>query len=65
MRSGAIAARKMGRPLSRPRAGFLSSQEYVQDHGNNIVDWLFGDYRATLNRLPDLNGFDYWESQLQ
>jgi hypothetical protein len=45
-------------------AGFVSSQEYFQEHGNNIVDWLYADYRATLNRIPDMTGFQYWESQL-
>jgi hypothetical protein len=46
-------------------AGFVSSQEYFQNHGNNIVDWLFADYRATLQHQPNLNGFNYWENQLQ
>jgi Hypothetical glycosyl hydrolase family 15/Invasin, domain 3 len=46
-------------------AGFVGSQEFFQDHGSNIVDWLFADYKATLNRLPDQNGFNYWENQLQ
>ncbi len=47
-------------------AGFVSSQEYFQGKGsNNIVDWLFADYRATLNRTPDQAGFNYWENQLK
>ena len=46
-------------------AGFVSSQEYFQEHGNNIVDWLFADYRATLGRNPDATGYQYWLSQLQ
>jgi uncharacterized repeat protein (TIGR03803 family) len=45
-------------------AGFVGSQEFFQNHGSNIVDWLFADYKATLNRLPDLTGFNYWENQL-
>jgi hypothetical protein len=45
-------------------AGFVSSQEYYQKHGNNIVDWLFADYHATLNRLPDDCGYQYWLSRL-
>ena len=45
-------------------AGFLSSQEYFQNHGNNIVDWLYADYRATLQRNPDSSGFIYWLGQL-
>jgi hypothetical protein len=45
-------------------AGFISSQEYFQDHGNNIVDWLFANYRSTLNREPDNAGYQYWLSQL-
>jgi hypothetical protein len=46
-------------------AGFVSSQEYFQKHANNIVDWLFADYRATLNRLPDNSGYQYWLNRLQ
>jgi hypothetical protein len=46
-------------------AGFVSSQEYFQDHGNNIVDWLFVDYRATLQRQPDTGGYQYWLTQLE
>ena len=46
-------------------SGFVGSQEFFQDHGNNIVDWLFADYKATLNRLPDLTGYNFWLPQLQ
>jgi cyclophilin family peptidyl-prolyl cis-trans isomerase len=46
-------------------AGFLSSQEYFQDHGDNIVDWLYADYRAALNREPDSFGLQYWETVLR
>jgi hypothetical protein len=45
-------------------AGFVSSQEYYQEHGNNTVDWLFADFRATLGRNPDVAGYQYWLSQL-
>jgi hypothetical protein len=46
-------------------AGFVSSQEFFQSKGSsNIVDWLFADYRATLNRVPDQAGFNFWENQL-
>jgi hypothetical protein len=46
-------------------AGFLSSQEYYQAQGDNIVDWLFADYRATLNREPDNSGYQYWLTILE
>jgi hypothetical protein len=46
-------------------AGFISSQEYFLDHGNNIVDWLYENYRAVLGRNPDPSGYNYWLSQLQ
>ncbi len=47
-------------------AGFVASQEYFQTQGsNNIVDWLFADYRATLNRQPDQAGYQYWINQLE
>jgi uncharacterized protein DUF4214 len=46
-------------------AGFVSSQEYFQTQGsNNIVDWLFIAYRATLNRQPDAAGYQHWENVL-
>jgi hypothetical protein len=46
-------------------AGFVASQEYFQTTGsNNIVDWLFADFDATLNRLPDMAGYQYWETKL-
>jgi Domain of unknown function (DUF4214) len=45
-------------------AGFIGSQEYFQDHGNNIVDWIFAAYNAVLNREPDVSGVQYWENQL-
>jgi hypothetical protein len=46
-------------------AGFISSQEYFQDNGNNIVDWLYADYRTVLQREPDNAGLQYWENMLQ
>ena len=45
-------------------AGFISSQEFFQDHGDNVVDWLFAGYRAALGRQPDSVGYQYWLSQL-
>jgi Domain of unknown function (DUF4214) len=45
-------------------AGFVSSQEYFQAHGNNIVDWLFAGYRAVLQRQPDNGGYQYWLNRL-
>ena len=45
-------------------AGFLSSPEYFQQHGGNVVDWLFAAYRAVLNRQPDTVGYQYWLGQL-
>jgi hypothetical protein len=46
-------------------AGFVASQEYFQEHSNNIVDWLFADYRATLSREPDSSGYNYWLNKLK
>ena len=45
-------------------AGFISSQEYFQNSGDNTVDWLFTAYRAVLGREPDNAGLQYWENQL-
>jgi hypothetical protein len=46
-------------------AGFVSSQEYFQAHGNNIVDWLFANYRAVLGRNPDSSGYQHWLNILE
>ncbi len=45
-------------------AGFVGSQEFFQDHGSNIVDLLFADYRAILNHGPNQTAYQYWENQL-
>ena len=46
-------------------AGFISSQEYFQTNGgDNIVDWLYADYRTVLQREPDNAGLQFWENQL-
>jgi cyclophilin family peptidyl-prolyl cis-trans isomerase len=46
-------------------AGFISSQEYFQDHGDNIVDWLYTAYQAVLNREAQSSELPFWENQLQ
>ncbi len=46
-------------------AGFVASPEYYQDHGGNIVDWLFASYQSILSRQPDPNGYQFWLDQLQ
>jgi uncharacterized protein DUF4214 len=46
-------------------AGFISSQEYFQNHGNNMVDWLYAGYRATLQREPETGGYQFWLAQLE
>jgi hypothetical protein len=46
------------------QAQFVSSQEFFQNHGGDVVDWLYGSYRATLNREPDAAGFRSAEGQL-
>ncbi len=47
-------------------ANIVGSQEYFQNLGsNNVVDWLFAAYRATLQRQPDNAGYPYWLGKLQ
>lgn len=46
-------------------AAFVSSQEYYQERGGDIVDWLYAAYRSVLNREPDTSGYQSWLQHLQ
>ena len=45
-------------------AGFVSSAEYILDHGNNAAQWLTGLYNDLLGRAPDAGGFNNWLNAL-
>src|SRR5262249_44522294 len=45
-------------------AGFVSSAEYILDHGNNASQWLTGLYNDLLGRAPDVGGFNNWLNAL-
>jgi hypothetical protein len=45
-------------------AAFVSSPEYILDHGNNMGTWLSGLYNDLLGRTPDVSGFNHWMSRL-
>jgi len=59
-----VSAFLSGASNEQVNAGFLSSPEYFQQHGGNVVDWLFAAYLAVLNRQPDTDGYQYWLNQL-
>jgi len=41
-------------------AGFVASNEYIQDFNNNPSDWVTAVYHDLLGRAPDSNGFNHW-----
>src|SRR5262249_13367175 len=45
-------------------SAFVSSPEYVADHGNTAAGFLIGLYRDLLGRTPDITGFNGWMSAL-
>jgi hypothetical protein len=46
-------------------AAFVSSSEYISDHGNTPVGWLNGVYNDLLGRSPDPMGLNHWLTRLQ
>ncbi|MCI0460614.1 MAG: DUF4214 domain-containing protein, partial [Gemmataceae bacterium] len=46
-------------------AAFLASDEFYVGHGNSIQGWLNGAYQVVFERVPDPNGFNYWEGYVQ
>jgi hypothetical protein len=45
-------------------AGFISSREFIADHGDTAQGWVTGLYQVLLNRQPDQPGLQYWVTQL-
>jgi Domain of unknown function (DUF4214) len=45
-------------------AAFVSSPEYILDHGNTVGGFLTGLYNDLLGRTPDLAGFNFWLNRL-
>jgi hypothetical protein len=41
-------------------AAFVSSSEYIFNHGNTPVGWLTGVYNDLLGRSPDPGGLNHW-----
>jgi hypothetical protein len=39
---------------------FVSSNEYILNHGNDVTLWLTGLYNDLLGRAPDQAGFNHW-----
>jgi hypothetical protein len=44
--------------------GFLSSAEYIQNHGGTGQAWVIGMYQDLLGRNPDPGGLTYWAGVL-
>lgn len=43
---------------------FLSTPEYIADHGGSDVNWVIGMYHDLLGRAPDGQGLAHWTSQI-
>jgi hypothetical protein len=59
-----VAGMEQGLSPEAVEADFLSSTEYILDHGNNAGTWLTGLYNDLLGRTPDVAGFNSWLGQL-
>jgi Calx-beta domain/Bacterial Ig-like domain (group 3)/FG-GAP-like repeat/Domain of unknown function (DUF4214) len=44
--------------------GFISSTEYIQNHGGTGQAWVIGMYQDLLGRNPDQGGLTYWTGVL-
>jgi hypothetical protein len=44
--------------------GFISSNEYIQNHGGTGQSWVIGMYQDLLGRNPDPSGLSYWTGVL-
>jgi hypothetical protein len=44
--------------------GFLSSVEYIANHGGTGTAWVIGMYQDLLGRNPDSGGLSYWTNVL-
>ncbi len=44
--------------------GFLSSTEYIQNHGGTGQAWVIGMYQDLLGRNPDAGGLTFWTGVL-
>ncbi|HUY34129.1 MAG TPA: DUF4214 domain-containing protein [Pirellulales bacterium] len=46
------------------KAGFAASPEFNHNAGDTQTGWLTALYQRILNRVPDAQGFAYWQQQL-
>jgi hypothetical protein len=46
-------------------AAFVSSPEFIFNHGNTAIGWLNGVYNDLLGRAPDQVGLNHWLTRLQ
>jgi hypothetical protein len=59
-----VASMEQGLSPEAVEAAFVSSPEYILDHGNDVGAWLTGLYNDLLGRTPDLAGFNHWLGNL-
>jgi hypothetical protein len=59
-----VASMEQGLSAETVEADFVSSTEYILDHGNNATLWLSGLYNDLLGRTPDAAGFNNWLNAL-
>jgi hypothetical protein len=58
--NGWVQALTNGMSPEAVEAAFVSSSEYIFDHGNTAASFLFGLYHDLLGRAPDSAGFNNW-----
>jgi hypothetical protein len=62
--AGFVQALANGMSPEAVEAVFVSSPEYIFDHGNTRGGFLTGLYQDLLGRAPDVNGFNGWLTRL-
>jgi hypothetical protein len=59
-----VTSMELGLSPEAVEAAFVSSNEYIFNHGNNVSLWLTGLYNDLLGRAPDSSGFNFWLNNL-
>jgi hypothetical protein len=60
-----ISRMQNGLSDERLEAGFIGSQEYIQNHGGTGAAWVRGLYKDLLGRDPQAAEVTYWVNNLQ
>jgi hypothetical protein len=59
-----VGALAQGMAPETVEAGFVSSPEYILNHGTTNANWLTSLYHDLLGRAPDTNGLNGWLNAL-